>query len=425
MRTLAEWLEFQQRQHPLAIDLRLERVREVAARLGLARPAYPTVLVGGTNGKGSTVALLTALARACGLRAGTYMSPHLVRYSERIRVDGREASEDAILAAFERIERARGGVPLTFFEYGTLAAHELFHAAGVDVGLIEVGLGGRLDATNAFDPDVAVVTSIGLDHMEYLGTTLDAIGVEKAGIFRRGRAAILGSEQMPAGVAAAAEAVGALARRAGVDFGAARGAAAARWTCWGWNWRFEDLPPPALAGEVQYANAAAAVAALQALLDYGLPALDVRLDAGSVAQALARVELPGRFQVVCGEPEWILDVAHNPDAAAILAGNLRARSTAGRTIAVAGVLADKDAEGIAAALSPCIDEWILCSTDGARALSAADLAARLAPHVPAAELCATVVDGCELAARRATPRDRVVVFGSFHTVGPALEWLGL
>jgi dihydrofolate synthase/folylpolyglutamate synthase len=425
MRTLAEWLDFQQRQHPLAIDLRLERVREVAARLGVARPAYPTVLVGGTNGKGSTVAFLTALARACGLRTGTYMSPHLVRYSERIRVDGREASEDAILAAFERIERARAGVPLTFFEYGTLAAHELFHAAAVDVGLIEVGLGGRLDATNAFDPDVAVVTSIGLDHMEYLGTTLDAIGVEKAGIFRRGRAAILGSEQMPASVTAAVEAVGALARRAGVDFGAARDAAAARWACWGWNWRFEDLPPPALAGEIQYANAAAAVAALRALLECGLPALDVRLDAATVAQALARVELRGRFQVIRGEPEWILDVAHNPAAAAVLAGNLRARSTEGRTIAVAGVLADKDAVGIVAALSGCIDEWILCSTDGARALSAADLAGRLAPHVPGAELCATVVDGCELAARRASPRDRVVVFGSFHTVGPALEWLGL
>ncbi|MCU0758580.1 MAG: bifunctional tetrahydrofolate synthase/dihydrofolate synthase [Steroidobacteraceae bacterium] len=425
MRSLADWLEYQQRQHVRSIDLGLGRVGEVARRLGSLPLPCPVVLVAGTNGKGSTVAHAAAQARAAGLVTGTFTSPHLVRYNERIAIDGRSVGDDELVAAFERIEAARGEVPLTFFEYNTLAAFEVFARRRPALAVVEVGLGGRLDATNLLDADVAVISSIGLDHTDWLGPTLEHIGAEKAGILRAGRAAILGASEMPRSVHAAIESVGADARWPGRDFAVSRAVdGQGRWDFAGRHWRFVGLPPPALPGEIQYHNAAAALAALEALAA-SRPALLASLDAGTVAAGLRAVRLPGRFQVLPGPPEWILDVAHNEPAAVVLADNLRARPSRGRTLAIAGILGDKDVAAIGRVLGPCIDEWILCGLQGPRGLSAQALRERLAPVGDSAALVPDVGAACALARARAGEADRVVVLGSFHTVGPALEWLGL
>lgn len=426
-RTLGQWLALQEAAHPKTIDLDLARVGAVARRLGLERPQAAVITVGGTNGKGSTVAHLEALLLAAGRTVGLFTSPHFVRYNERIRVDGVEVDDPALIEAFERIEAARAGTTLTFFEYNTLAALAIFARRGVEFALLEVGLGGRLDATNLIDADVAVLCSVGLDHHEYLGETVEEIGAEKAGIFRRGRAAVLGTAAMPASVYSAIERIGAMAVVAERDF-SWRIEPGGRWSYRGRGVTLADLPPSALTGGVQYRNAATALAALEALGDAGAPASGrgrVDLDERTVAAALARVRLPGRFQVVPGPVEWILDIAHNAPAAEVLAGELRARPCAGRTLAVAGILADKDAAGIASRLSPVIDGWVLCTLDGPRGRTAAELAERLGSLVANPALASSVAGGCAAARAMAQPGDRVVVFGSFHTVGPALEWLGV
>lgn len=417
-RTLAEWLDHQQRVHPRSMDFTLERIRVVLERLGIARPRAPVYTVAGTNGKGSVAALLDALLRAGGRRVGLYTSPHLLRYQERIRIDGREIGEADLLDVFERVEAARGEITLTFFEYATAAALLAFDAARVDALVLEVGLGGRLDAVNVVDPDVAVVVSIGLDHCDYLGPTVEHIGREKAGIFRAGRPAIYGSATMPAAVAATAESAGALLERYGYDFEAVRAAVGTSWT-----WRRHDvtlkaLPAPALHGDVQYANAATALAALAA--GGWLPPRDA-IEAG-----LRDVRLPGRFDVRPGPVEWIFDVAHNEDAAAVLASTLRARPLSGRTWWVVGILRDKDAASIARRVASAAgdrDEWCAATLDGERGMSGAELAARLASAIERPVAAADSVQAaCAWAAARAQPGDRVLVFGSFHTVGPALEW---
>ncbi len=424
MRTLAEWLEHQQRQHVQAIDLGLERVRRVADGLSLQTLPYPTILVGGTNGKGSTVAFLTALARAMGLRTGTFTSPHLVRYTERITIDGAEVAEAQLLAAFDRVERARGSTPLTFFEYSTLAAHVAFCEAGIELGIIEVGLGGRLDATNAFDPDVSVVCSIGLDHMDYLGPDLESIGREKAGVFRAGRPAVLGSADNPQSIDTALLACGALPRRPPVDFRPQRAAVGGGWDWLGWNRQYRGLPAPALAGPIQYANAATAIAALEALCETRAPHWQARLDSRALSAGIANATLRGRFQVLAGAPEWIFDVAHNPAAAAVLATSLRERGPAARTRAILGVLADKDPAGIVGALGDVVDEWLLCTIEGPRGLGAGELQRR-AGLSGQRLLFDSVAAACAAAARRSAAADRILVCGSFHTVGPALVWHGL
>jgi dihydrofolate synthase / folylpolyglutamate synthase len=416
-RTLAEWLELQESVHARSIDLGLERVAKVAERLGVTRPAYRVITVGGTNGKGSTVAYLEAMLRAGGVAAGAFTSPHLVRYHERIRICGRLVDDASLIAAFESIEAARGTTTLTFFEYGTLAALLLFAGAKIRVAVLEVGLGGRLDATNLLDADVAVITSIGIDHRDWLGDTLDAIGAEKAGIVRAARPAVLATADMPRSVYDHIAACGAHAVIAGRDY---------RYQRTGDAWRYEsarlelvNLPAPALPGQAQYANAACAIAALEWLGG------DVRLEVPTVSTALRTVVLPGRFQVVAGRPEWILDVAHNPAAARVLAEELRARPAGGRTIAIAGILRDKDAHSIALELADCIDRWILCTLPGPRGLTAGELASRLGDSAREAALESTVAHACERARSEARGEDRIVVFGSFLTVGPALEWLGL
>jgi dihydrofolate synthase/folylpolyglutamate synthase len=417
MRTLAEWLELHESVHPKSIDMDLVRVGQVADALALRPVPYPVITVGGTNGKGSTVAHLIALFDALGVRTGAFTSPHLLRYNERIRIDGAEASDSELVAAFERIESARGSTTLTFFEHNTLAALLIFAARGVRAAVLEVGLGGRLDATNLIDADVAVLASVGMDHRDYLGDDLESIGREKAGIFRRGRRAVLGSAAMPASVLTAIASIGARALIAGRDYSWERDGA--RWNYHGAE-QYAHLPPSALPGVIQYANAATAIAALEAL------ALPQKLNREIIASALAKVRLAGRFQIIPGPVEWILDVAHNEPAALVLARHLQERPAAGRTIAVTSILRDKDVAGIGRALLRQIDCWILCTQGGARGALASELARRLAPldlkHV---ELADSVAAGCLRARTQAQRGDRVVVFGSFPAVGSALDWLRL
>lgn len=416
--SLQPWLDWQQTLHPTTIDLGLERVREVMERLGLGRPAGTVLTVGGTNGKGSVVAYLDSILRAAGYTAGTFTSPHLLRYNERIRIGGRPARDEDIVEAFGRIDEARGTTSLTYFEWNALAAFLLLERAELDVAVLEVGLGGRLDAVNAVDADVAAVVSVGLDHCEWLGTTLDEIGREKAGIFRRGRPAVFGSRDMPWSVAGVATAVGARLRRLGVDFDFVERPEG--WDYVGTGSRRGELPLPALAGAAQLGNAATALAVLES----AEPALLVPDDA--VRAGLVSTSLPGRFQVVPGDPEWILDVAHNPDAARSLARSLALRPTRGRTIAVCGVLADKDVGGIARALRANVDQWITVGLGGPRAAGAGVLAGRIAgEQAGPVQDAPDVASGCALARELAGPGDRIVVFGSFLTVGDALAWLGL
>ncbi len=433
---LAEWLERQESVHARSIDLGLERVALVAGALEISHPPYRIVTVAGTNGKGSTVTYLDAIFRAAGHRTGSFTSPHLLHYGERVRVAGRRASDAQLVAAFERIERARGGTTLTFFEYNTLAALLVFAEARVEIAVLEVGLGGRLDATNVVDADVSVLCSVGLDHRDWLGDTLDAIGAEKAGIFREGRPAVLGTGQMPSSVFATIERVHArpvMAQRdfdwiveGGEEIHGASGASGApeRWSYRGLRSSLDGLPPPALAGAIQFRNAATALAAYEALPGARPLAREW------VGEALQSARLPGRFQILrlpghgAEEIEWILDVAHNEPAAQVLAENLTARPVSGTTRAVCSVLRDKDVEAVGRVLETGIDEWILCGVPGPRGSSAMELARRLAATVRAPLLVESVSEGCELARARARRDDRVLVFGSFAAVASALQWLG-
>jgi dihydrofolate synthase/folylpolyglutamate synthase len=430
LRTLAEWLTLQESVHPKTIDMGLARVTAVARTLGVNKPAHPVITVGGTNGKGSTVVHLDKFLRTAGATTGMFTSPHFIRYNERIQVGGVEVSDAELVAAFERIELARGTTTLTFFEYNVLAALLIFAERAVDVALLEVGLGGRLDAVNLVDADVAIVCSIGLDHRDYLGDTLDLIGAEKAGIFRPGRPAVLGTDDMPASVFSAIAALQARPVVAGKDFtwrveekpAGGTSAGDARWSYNGLHLSLRDLPPSALAGSIQYRNAATALAALEAL-EMALP---IALSERSVSQALLDVRLPGRFQSAqVDSVEWILDIAHNEPAAAIFAGHVRERPAKGRTFAVVGILGDKDARAIARLVSPVVDHWILCAVPGPRGTSAAELARRMSLQESGATLAESVEQGCEVARATAKPGDRVLVFGSFHTVGPAMRWLGI
>jgi len=417
-RTLAEWLAYQETLHPRAIDLGLERVRVVAERLALLPPAGRTAIVGGTNGKGSTSALLAALGQAHGMKVGLFTSPHLLRYQERIRVDGQEVPDAALCAAFAEIESARGQDSLTYFEFNTLAALLVFRAAGVELTVLEVGLGGRLDATNLVDTDVAVLCSVAMDHREWLGDTLEAIGAEKAGIFRAGKPVVLGDARMPSTVTDALVALGCRPQIAGTHF-AWRVHEDGRWDVHGGGLDFDGLPAPALAGAIQYRNAAVALAALRVLLAPRAP------QAGAVAAALRAVRLPGRLQFVAGPVEWVFDVAHNEAAAAVLASELRARPARARTLAVFALLGDKDARAVAAQLDGLVDHWLLCTLAGPRALAPQELRARMGTLRGEVELAGDVVAAVARAGALAHAGDRVVVCGSFHTVGPALEARGL
>ena len=411
--TLAEWLAWQETSHPVEMDLGLSRTRMVYEALrGAGAPPFPIVTVAGTNGKGSTVAFVQALLTAAGARTGTYTSPHLVAYNERIRIDGRPVPDGAIMAAFDRIDRARSGVTLTYFEFGTLAAIEVFRACAVEAAVLEVGIGGRLDAVNVFDAEVAVVTPIDIDHVRWLGPDRESIGREKAGIFRSGRPAVIADRDPPASLLAAAERIGAPCLRLGRDFDPAPAEG-------GWSWRgpsrrIDGLPAPPLAGRFQLDNASAALMALEAA--GRLP------DPAAARRGIAATRLAGRFQVLPGDVPIVLDVAHNPHAARSLAATLRASRTPGREVAVAGLLEDKDAAGVVEATAEIFDRWYVAQPAGARGGSAESLARTVRARVREApvEVCGDVASALGRARDTVEPGDRIVVFGSCYTVGEVL-----
>ena len=420
-RTLAEWLSYQERVNVRSIELGLDRVREAWRRLGAPSPARKVITVGGTNGKGSTVALLEAMLRGAGLRVGCYTSPHLLRYNERIRIDGDDASDATLIASFERIELARGDTPLTYFEFGTLAALDLFARADLDVAILEVGLGGRLDAVNIVNADAVVITTIDLDHMDWLGSDRDSIGREKAGIARAGRPAIVGESTPPAGLLQALSAGAAQVERAGTDFFGERHEH-------GWCWQHRDgtrleLPDPALAAPVQYANAAAAVAVLHALNAGGGLGLSAATLAAAVAVGLRTARVPARLQALGGEPALFVDVGHNPQAARALAEWLDAQAPA-RTHAVYGTLADKDAGGVIAALGTRIAHWHLAGLehDTPRGMSVAALTPLLLQVLPQARCDAydDVHSALHAARQSAVAGERILAFGSFFVAAAVL-----
>ncbi len=415
---LGDWLAWQQALHPNAIDLGLDRARRVLVRTGWQPPSCPVITVGGTNGKGSCVAMLASILQASGRRVATFTSPHLVDYRERIRMDGESVSAASLLAAFERIADALDTDSLTYFEFNALAALLIFETAAPDAIVLEVGMGGRLDTVNLVDADASIIVSVGLDHMEWLGTDLESVGREKAGIMRRGRPAIVGTATPPRSVLEVAESVGAELVLRGRDFDGIERP--------GGTWRYHDaagefdfLPVPALAGVVQIGNAAAALAALRSLRGR------LTLSRFAVEEGLRRVWLPGRFQRIADPRgfEWVLDVAHNPDAARTLAANLARYPVTGRTVAICGMLGDKDVEEVSGILRTCAGRWIAVDIDGPRGLRDHALAARAAASGVTMEHGGAVAGAMTLAAAGAGKGDRVVVFGSFHTVGPALEHL--
>jgi dihydrofolate synthase / folylpolyglutamate synthase len=414
-RTLDHWLQHWLAQHPREIVMGLARVRRVWSALGALPIADRVFVVAGTNGKGSTVAFLDAMLRAAGYRVGRYTSPHLKRYNERVVVDGIEAGDVDLINAFQRIEHARGDTPLTYFEAGTLAALLIFAESALDVAVLEVGLGGRLDAVNLIDADVAVITSIALDHQELLGTTLDAIAAEKAGVCRRGRPVVIAMSDPPEGLLHSVAESGAQPLRAMIDYGWQHEPGRANWTV-ELPRRLITLPMPALQAPVQLRNAAAAIMALACCADR-LP-----LDDGALRTGLQRALPPGRLQIIAAQPEVVLDVAHNPEAAQALADWLAIHPKSTR--AVFSVLADKDAIGIVRVLKSRIAHWHLCglSAQSPRGLQVGELSDRLLdafPDLPVT-LHAAPDEAFAAASALATTDSRVLVFGSFYLIGALL-----
>ncbi|VEG96923.1 bifunctional folylpolyglutamate synthase/ dihydrofolate synthase [Aeromonas encheleia] len=403
-RSLVDWLSYLEQIHPVNIDMGLDRVGAVARRMGLTRLPFKVITVAGTNGKGSSCVMAASILMAAGYRVGVYSSPHLLRFTERVRVDGTELADSEHCAAFAAVEAARAEIALTFFEFATLAGLWLFRRAVPDVLLLEVGLGGRLDATNVVESDVAMITSIALDHCDWLGDTREAVAVEKAGVYRAGKPAISGEPNPPATIASEAQRLGACLRQVGVDFSATEHDSG--WDYHGLN-HWSDLPKPAL----PLMNAVTVLAALESL---GLP-----LPEAAIRQGLAEACLAGRMQRLQTHPLVIVDVAHNPHSAAYLASQLRQIPCNGRRRAVVGMLKDKDMAGSLAELDGLVDQWFLASLDGPRAASAAQLATALGEQGPAATF-ESVSMAYNAALAASEPEDMVIVFGSFYTVAAVL-----
>ena len=400
---LAAWLSYLEQLHSKPIDLGLDRVSQVAARLDVLRPAPFVFTVAGTNGKGTTCRTLESILLAAGYRVGVYSSPHLVRYTERVRVQGGELAESAHTASFAEIEAVRGDISLSYFEFGTLSALWLFKQAQLDVVILEVGLGGRLDATNMVDADVAVVTSIALDHTDWLGPDRESIGREKAGIFRAGKPAVVGEPDMPHTIAEVAQEKSAQLLQRDVAWHYEVGAQ---------SWRFRDaqgelsdLPLP----QVPQPNAATALAALRAS--------KLAVSEQAIRDGIERAILPGRFQIVSESPRLILDVAHNPHAAGYLAGRLAALPKSGRVLAVVGMLHDKDISGTLACLEPVVDSWYCAHLEGPRGATAEQLLA----HLTSGQAFPDVTQAWQAAMAEADACDTVLVCGSFHTVAHVME----
>lgn len=419
-RTLGDWLAYIETLHARPIELGLDRVRVVADQLEISL-SMPTVVVGGTNGKGSTCAMLEAILRAAGYRVGLYTSPHLLSFNERARIDGVDASDAALAEQFEAVEQARGATSLTYFEFSTLAILRLFARAGLDAAVLEVGLGGRLDAVNLVDASASIVTSVDIDHAEFLGTTREAIGSEKAHIYRPGRPAICADPQPPQSLRNHAEEIGSDLWLFGRDFNYQGDRQ--QWSYAGRHARRAGLPYPALRGANQLLNASAALAALEALADV-LP-----VSQQAVRHGLLTAELPARFQVLPGRPTIVLDVAHNPHAAAVLAANLDSMSFHPFTHAVVGMLRDKDIAGVISKLRGRIDHWHVGSTLGARGTPAHEIAALLREQGEGAGADRSISEHESVAGafnharERVGPDDRIVAFGSFLTVADVVRVL--
>jgi dihydrofolate synthase/folylpolyglutamate synthase len=416
--TLAEWLAHCEQLHSKDIDMGLERSLLIKQRLGIDFQV-PVITVAGTNGKGSTCAMLESIGLQAGYRVGLYIKPHFVHFEERCRVNGRSVDAAELIPHFQAVEDARAGMPLTYFEFTTMAILRLLASAPLDMVILEVGLGGRLDTVNAIDTDCAVITSIDIDHTAYLGTDRESIGREKAGIMRTGKPVVVGDPMVPASIVARAAEIGADLRLLGRDFNYAGDKQQ-----WGWGGRdkrFNGLAYPALRGANQLLNASAALAAFETLRDR-LP-----ITAQAVRNGFASVELTGRFQIVPGQPTLVLDVAHNPHAVGALAENLDQMGFFPRTHVVFGAMADKDLEAIIRRMAPLVDAWHFTDLPIARAASAAELQQlheRLAlkgPGPVATFRHASPDDALRAIIEAADPADRIVVFGSFFTVGGVLK----
>jgi len=420
--SLDQWLSHLETLHPKAIDLGLDRIRTVAGKLGLAFP-FIAITVGGTNGKGSTCAMLEAILLAAGYRVGMYTSPHLIDYNERIRLNGEIAGDAQIVEQFHAIDQARGDVSLSYFEFSTLAALRMFEQQKVDIAILEVGLGGRLDAVNIVDADCAVVTSIDIDHAEWLGDTREKIAFEKAHIYRPGRPAICADPLPPQTLIDYAHEIGADLWLAGKDFNFSGDRQ--QWGYGGRNRRRAGLAYPALRGANQLLNASAVLAALEALEDrLVVPQQAIRI-------GLSHVTLPGRLQIVPGQPALVLDVAHNPHASAALAQNLDGMGFYPYTYAVLGMLSDKDVKGVVSKLLTRVDHWYCAGTQGPRGLSGEALAEIVRGLLPPQGKDPITVASFENpvqafteAQKDAADNDRILVFGSFSTVGPILKEIG-
>jgi dihydrofolate synthase/folylpolyglutamate synthase len=415
MKNLSDWLAHCERLHPKNIDMGLERVRAVADRMAI-RFDCPVITVAGTNGKGSTCAMMEAILLQSGYRTGVYSSPHLVHFEERCRLLGDVVAATDLPVHFEAVEAARGDVSLTYFEFSTLAILHLMSQAKLDAVILEVGLGGRLDAVNIIDPDCAVITSIALDHMELLGPDRESIGFEKAGIMRAGRPVVVSDPVPPQSVLDHAAKLGADLWRLGHDFNFSGDPQQ-----WGWagrGRRYSGLAYPALRGANQLVNASGALAALETLRSR------IPVTAQAVRNGLAMVELPGRFQIVPGQPTLVLDVAHNPHAVAALTANLDAMGYYPCTHAVFGAMADKDVAAMLTRVGPVIDKWYFTDLPTPRAARAADLHAQWQQTAPRAGVTSSThadpAAALQAAVSAADPADRIVVFGSFFTVGGVL-----
>lgn len=421
---LSEWLSYLEQLHPIHIDMGLSRIKQVCDAMGLL-PTFPVISVAGTNGKGSVCMMLSHMLCAAGYVTGTYTSPHLYHYKERVKINLCDVTEDRLLAAFHRIELARGKTTLTYFEFGTLAAMHIFMDQQVDIAILEVGLGGRLDAVNVFEPDVSAVVSIGMDHEHYLGSTREQISFEKAGVYRTAKPAFCGDPDPPQTLIDYAHSIGAKLRLLGRDYGflgpfcektplskVALFHETASWTWWGHHQRHDGLPLPALEGEHQLGNASLALAILEAISGR------FPVDLMAIKQALLEVKWPGRFQIVPGYPVTILDVGHNPHAAVALRACLTQMPILGRTFAVFGMMADKDIAGVVKILGDQIDVWHLAAPNISRAASTQELTQIISNILPCAVVVPhhTLSDAWYAARDSASQEDRILVFGSFYTV---------
>ena len=415
--SLQDWLDYIESLHPEEIELGLDRTQQVLQNLDLAFPETRFITIAGTNGKGSTLAYLESIYLAAGYHVGSYTSPHLIRYNERVRIDRVDIDDESLCRAFEEVETARGEVPLTYFEFGTLATLAIFSWHQPDVVLLETGLGGRLDAVNVIDSDLAIITSIALDHTEWLGETREEIGREKAGIFREGRPAICSDPSPTESIFTVADETGAELHTLGSDFRFEL--RVADWSWRGCDWSFDHLPLPGLAGEHQLMNASAALAAVEQLN----PVLPV--ESSAITRGLQSPRLEGRIELIDGQPQYLLDVSHNPQAVAALANFLESHRITGKTRAILGMMRDKDIGRSLASLKSLVDHWYVIDLPGPRGASADRLSEelkRLDVLSPVAQFT-DAASALRAAQHDSSENDRILVFGSFVTVGAIMAQL--